>query len=133
MPLDGAEKQAEKVPEAPPKQGGKARLLTLADLDRRTRAAQHAEDTRNAIVADLGGEDRLSTLELLQVENAALDAAVLRDLQVRWLRGEPVEVTQMATIENTFNRTAAAVGTKRRARDVTPSVDAYLASVREPK
>jgi hypothetical protein len=47
-------------------------------------------------------------------------------MQVRWLKGEPVAVTEMATIENTFNRTAAAVGTKRRAKDVTPSLAAYV-------
>ena len=50
-------------------------------------------------------------LELIQVENAAVDAAVLRDLQVRWLRGEEVEASGLATIENVFNRTAAMLGT----------------------
>lgn len=55
MPLDVAEKQADKAPEAQPKRGGKTRLLTISDLDGRTRAAQHAEETRNAIVADLRG------------------------------------------------------------------------------
>ena len=117
---------SERVPEA----RGKTRLLSLADLDRRTRAAQHAREVRNAIVADLGGEDRLSTLELLQAENAAVDAAVLRDMQCRWLKGEPVPVSEMATIENTFNRTAAAVGTKRRTRDITPLREQLLEQMR---
>ena len=124
MPGDMTEMAGESVPGAAPK-AGKTRLLTFTDLDRRTRAAQHAQEVRASIIADLGGEGRLSTLELLQAENAAVDAAVLRDMQCRWLKGEPVPVSEMATIENTFNRTAAAVGTKRRARDVTPDITTY--------
>jgi hypothetical protein len=74
-------------------------------------------------MADLGGEDRLSTLERIMVENAAMSAAVLRDAHVRWMQGKPVPVSELATLENTFNRTAAALGL--RAKDVL-SIDAYL-------
>jgi hypothetical protein len=101
----------------------KVRLVTMADLDRRTKAAQVAEANRSAIMADLGGEDRLSTLERIMVENAAMSAAVLRDAHVRWMQGKPVPVSELATLENTFNRTAAALGL--RAKDVL-SIDAYL-------
>ena len=45
-------------------------------------------------------------------------SAVLRDMQVRWLQGEEVSVTEMVSVENVFNRTAAALGTKRRPKDV---------------
>ena len=69
-------------------------------------------------------------LELIQVENAAVDAAVLRDLQVRWLRGEEVEAAMLATIENIFNRTAAVLGTKRRTKDVVPSIEQYATRLR---
>jgi hypothetical protein len=92
----------------PPERAGKVRLVTMADLDRRTKAAQVATATRAAIMADLGGEERLSTLECIMVENAAMSAAVLRDAHVRWMQGEPVPVSELATLENTFNRTAAA-------------------------
>lgn len=106
---------------------GKTRLLTLADLDRRTKAAQVADTIRSAIITDLGGEDRLSTLELIQAENAAMDAVVLRDMHVRWLKGEPISMTEMLSVENALNRTAAALGTSRRPRDVT-TIDEYLRS-----
>ena len=79
MPLDGQEKANEKALS----KGGKVRLLSLGDLDRRTRAAGYAEDTRNAIVADLGGDDALSTLERIQAENLAVTSAVLRDMQAQ--------------------------------------------------
>ena len=82
----------------------------MQDLDRRTKAAQTAVATKSAIMSDLGGEDRLSTLERLLCENAAMASAVLRDMQVRWLQGEEVSLTEMVSVENVFNRTAAALG-----------------------
>ena len=88
----------------------KVRLLTFDALDGRTAAYQYATETRDAITADLGGRDRLSTLERIMVENAAMDSAVLRDAHVRWLQGQPVSATEIATLENCFNRTAAALG-----------------------
>lgn len=103
-----------KAAEAAPKGEGKIRLLTLDDLDGRTRARQHADETREAIVADLGGPEGLSKIELLQAENLALTAAMLRDMQVRALKGESIDPTRIATIENTFNRTAERVGTRKR-------------------
>ena len=105
---------------------GKVRLLTTADLDRRTKATQVALETRDSIMSDLGGEDQLSTLERLMVENAAFSSTVLRDAHVRWLKGEPAPVTELATLENTFNRTAQALGLARRAKDVTPDLSQYL-------
>jgi hypothetical protein len=104
----------------------KTRLLSMTDLDNRTRAYQVAQETKAAIIADLGGRDRLSTLELLQIENVSVDAAVLRDMQVRWLKGDKVLPTEIATMENVFNRTAAALGTQRRAKDATPTLDQVL-------
>ena len=44
---------------------GRVRLASMQDLDHRTKATQIAIATKSAIIADLGGEDRLSTLEQL--------------------------------------------------------------------
>ena len=109
----------------PPERAGKVRLVGWNQLDRRFKAAQTADATRSAIMADLGGADRLSTLERLQAENAAMSAAMLRDLQIRWLNGEEISITEMVSLENVFNRTAAALGTTRRPKDVL-SIDSYL-------
>jgi hypothetical protein len=43
----------------------KARLLDLRDLDQRTKSAQLAMRIKADIIADLGGEEQLSTLERL--------------------------------------------------------------------
>jgi hypothetical protein len=94
----------------------KVRLVSMQDLDRRT---------KTNIMADLGGEDRLSTLERIMVENAAMSAAVLRDAHVRWMQGQAVPVSELATLENTFNRTASMLGLSRRAKDVL-DINTYL-------
>jgi hypothetical protein len=112
---------------APEKRGGKVRLLTLSDLDGRTRAAQYARDTQAAICSDLGGEARLSTLQRMAVESVTLTAAMLRDLHARYLQGDDVEVATVATLSNTFNRTAGALGWERTARDVSADIEHWAA------
>ena len=111
--------------DVPSERAGKVQLVTMDDLDRRTKAAQQAVATKDAIMADLGGKGRLSTLERIMCENAAMSAAVLRDAHVRWMQGEPVPVSEIATLENTFNRTAQALGLSRRTKDAM-TIEAYL-------
>lgn len=115
----------------PPNPAGKVRLLTLEDLDGRTRAAQRVRETRAAVMDDLGGEDRLSTLERLAADNVALVAAMIADTGARWLQGEQIDPSAIATLQNTFNRTAQILGWQRRARDVTPDLKAYARTVSE--
>ena len=45
----------------------------------------------------------------------------------RSLLGIPLDVTEIATLQNTFNRTAAVLGWQRRARDTTPTISEYAA------
>jgi hypothetical protein len=54
-----------------------------------------------------------------------MSAAVLRDAHVRWMQGQSVPVSELATLENTFNRTAQALGLSRRAKDAM-TIDHYL-------
>jgi hypothetical protein len=106
----------------------KARLLTLADLDGRTRAAQAVRSTMTAIATDLGGSEHLSTGEHQIIKRAALTGAMLEDMAARWLLGEPVDPALYATLSNAERRLLETVGLKRRARDVTPTLREYLAS-----
>lgn len=128
MPSDTTPIQAEKPAETPSK--GKVRLLTLDDLDGRTRAAQQVRDTRQAIFNDCGGEDGLSTLERIAVDNCALLDALTKDAAARWLSGQEIDVAAIGTLMNSYNRTAAVLGWKRRPRDVTPDLRTYIATKR---
>ena len=85
-----------------------------------TAGGANGRSHKAAIMADLGGEERLSTLERIMVENAAMSAAVLRDAHVRWMSGEVM--SELATLENTFNRTAQALGLSRGLRTCSTSI-----------
>lgn len=106
----------------------KTKLLTLADLDGRTRAAQVVGKTIASLVSDLGGVDHLSTGEHEIVKSAAMTGAMLENMAARWLTGEPIDPGQYATLSNAQRRLLETVGLRRRSRDVTPSLSQYLAS-----
>jgi hypothetical protein len=104
----------------------KARLLDLSDLDQRTNATKLALRVKADIISDLGGEDQLSTLERLACEHAALASAVVADSYTRWLKGEHVALTELATVQNAFLRVAGSLGFSRRAKDISKSIDSYF-------
>lgn len=111
-----------------PKRG--IRLLRLEDVDARTVAGRHVRETRMAIAADLGGEAELSTIERAAVDHLAIIDGMLKDAAARWLRGEEVEVSTVASLASTFNRTAGIVGWRRRAREKLPTLQAYVSSMK---
>ncbi len=124
------------TPQIPTRNGAdttKVRLVSIEDLDRRTRVAHLCRQTRADVAADLGGEDQLSTLERQAVSHVALLDAMITDLGVRWLKGERVDPGALATLQNVFNRTATVLGWERRKKDVTPTVEAYLSHLDEVK
>ena len=117
---DSDEMEAGSPPAKRRSRAKKVRLLTLDDLDDRTRAAQVVREMRGEIIADLGGETNLSTLERSAVDHVALTAGMIRDVGVRWLKGDDVDPAAVATLANAFNRTAAILGWQRRAKDINP-------------
>lgn len=122
MPPDAAQMNAEIASEASEKGGGKLRLLTLADLDGRTRARKQADDAYAAMCSDLGGEDHLSTSRRLLAQHAAVMHAMAEDQAARFLKGEPVDVGGYATLTNSLRRLLETVGLNRVARDATPKL-----------
>src|SRR5262249_32049757 len=110
----------------PPARAPKARLVSIDQIDRRTKAAQLALEAKEAIITDLGGADQLSTLERLACEQAALASAVVADSYARWLKGEQIALAELATVQNAFLRVAGSLGFSRRAKDVTTNIDTYL-------
>jgi hypothetical protein len=107
--------------------GPKVRLLTLADLDKRTSAARRAHDLIDSVTADLGGLDRLATGERQIVQRAAMIGTMAEDIEARWLLGEPVDATVLCTLANAQRRLFESVGLSRRPRELTPSVAEYVA------
>lgn len=107
--------------------GPKARLRTLDDLDRRTRAAQATFELRDQIAKDLGGIDRLSAMKREIVDSAALLGAMIKDAGATYLSGDPVDLGEFMALTNAQRRLLADIGLERRARDVTPSLQDIIA------
>jgi DNA-binding helix-hairpin-helix protein with protein kinase domain len=106
---------------------GKIRLMTLADLDRRTGAAYRAHTMVKAITEDLGGETRLATAEKQIIQRAALLGTLAEDLEARWLLGQQIDIGTLCALGNAQRRALEAVGLRRVARDVT-RLSTYLAN-----
>jgi hypothetical protein len=110
-----------------PKGGRKTRLLTLSDLDSRTRACKHALALRDGFLSDLGGEDYASTGQRELAQRGAILGAMIEDQEARWLRGDGVELGEYCTLVNAQRRVLSDIGLERQARDITPRLDEYLA------
>jgi hypothetical protein len=115
------------------RKSGKARprlrLLTLEDIDKRTRAAVHARSLRDNIQADLAGVGTISTLKSIAIDNVAVMTVMLADIKTRWLQGRDIDIAgELVPLMNLFNRSAGMLGLEADAKDVTPSLQSYLAN-----
>lgn len=117
---------AEMRVEHPRNGGGKVRLLTLQDLDSRTRACKHALGLRDGILNDLGGETETSCAQQELAQRASVLGAMLEDAEARYLRGEPVEPGEYCTLANAQRRLLSDLGLERRPRPV-PTLKEYFA------
>jgi hypothetical protein len=79
----------------------------------------------------MGGHDRLSTIELALVQAFAGAALHLQNLNARLMLGEPMDLSEHATAISSLVRIASRIGTGRRPRYVTPSLQQYLQATAE--
>ena len=108
--------------------GEKVRLLTLNDLDKRTRAYERTAALIEAIEEDAGGHDQLTTGQRQIIQRIALTCALAEHLEARWLSGEEIDPVLYCTLANAQKRLLESVGLRRVPRDVTPSLTDYLRS-----
>ena len=106
-------------------------LLSRHTLDRRTNAARTFGRLVADIESDLGGHDHLSAIERSLIEAYAGSAVLLDSLNTAVLRGQKVAVGEHSLVASTMVRIAARLGLRRRPRDVTPTVEEYLAAKTE--
>ena len=106
----------------------KARILTRASIDGRTRARKRFDAIATGIAEDLGGEGQLSTVQRHMVEAFAGAAIHVHDLNARLLLGEEVDIMDHSQAISTMVRIASRIGIHRVAREVNPpSVQEYFA------
>lgn len=104
---------------------GKVRLLTRKHLDGRTKARRQFDAIVNAIASDLGGANRLSTVQSHLIEGFAGAAVIVHDLNAKMLLGKQVDLLQYGSAVSTLVRLASRVGLGRVAKDIPPLRD-YL-------
>ena len=95
-------------------------------IDARTLWGRRDRELHRAIVADLGGADRLSELEHQVVRRCVGLILQCEQREALLAEGKPVDVTETVSLVNAFNRSAALIGLKRRPRDVTPHLEDYF-------
>jgi hypothetical protein len=126
MTADTRQKQQRMRPTTPAKPRAKARLRTLADLDKRTRAHRDTSELMESIAADLGGWRNVSTMKREVITAASLLGAVIRDRAASYLAGDAMDLGEFITLTNAQRRLLADLGLERRARDTTPDLHDYL-------
>ena len=128
---DSRQLPSERRFDAPAKRRNKGRirrqLLTRDQLDGRTNAAKLFDKLVVDIENDLGGRDRLSTIERALIEGFAGATLTLHDLNTRLALGQEIDLNQHAQAVSAMVRVASRLGISRRAKDVT-SLDQYLAN-----
>jgi hypothetical protein len=93
-------------------------LLTRDQLDGRTNAAKVFDRLVADIESDLGGSDRLSTIERSLIEAFAGAAVTLQHLNTQLALGQEIDLSQHAQACSAMVRVASRLGLQRRARDV---------------
>jgi hypothetical protein len=122
MPSDAATMETHSTSD----RGKKARLLTREHLDGRTTAAKQFDAIANGIAEDLGGDDRLSTVQKHLVEAFAGAAVHVNALNARLLLGQQVDIVEHSQAISTMVRIASRIGLNRVAKSITPSLSEYL-------
>ena len=110
---------------------GKLRLIDRSQLDRRCKAALKFDAIASGIAEDLGGDDRLSTVQKHLVEAFAGVALAVNDLNARLLLGEEIDLLEQSQAVSTMVRVAQRIGIRRVARDVSPTLADILRSEEE--
>jgi hypothetical protein len=112
----------------PPRSIAKWDRRTL-DLDRRSVPFLRYESIRCGIIADLGGEDAVTTAQAQMADRAAFISMKLEMLQIADLSGGEIDLQRYGELVDRGRRSFETIGLERRARDLTPTVDQYVAGL----
>jgi hypothetical protein len=107
------------------KRRGKLRLITRQAIDGRSRARKQFDSIARGIAADLGGEDRLSTVQKHLIEAFAGAALQMHDFNARLLLGQNINLSDQLAAISAMVRVAARLPLTRVPKEVQP-LDSYL-------
>ena len=106
----------------------------LADIDHRSAWMRRLRDLIQLHMSDLGGDDNVSEAERSLVRRASMLELQCELLEQRFAQAEGGAATsaQLADYQRaagTLRRLLTSLGLQRRQKDVTPSLEQYLAEV----
>jgi len=104
------------------------RRLFLDPIDQRSAISRRFADVLGEIVSDLGGQDAVSEGEKQLARRCAALSVECEKMEQSLVTGEKFDADLYATLTNALGRALSRIGLKRRARDVTPDLQAYVAS-----
>jgi hypothetical protein len=99
----------------------------LPDVDGRSLIARRYRDISNAIFIDQGGVDQCSESRQQLIRRFAACAVIAEQMESRLANGETINIAEHSLLSSTLTRLATRIGIDRRARDVTPLLQDYLA------
>lgn len=123
MTADTATKQRQKAKGRSGITNGTA--LFLEGVDGRSALAKRYRDVLGQLVSDLGG-DPTEAMTLI-ARRAATLAVWCEQRETELASGVDIDIAAFTTACNSLRRLLTDIGLERRARDITPSLDRYLA------
>jgi hypothetical protein len=121
---------ARRKPEARSRVGNGKVLLPVTDG--RSLTARRFQDLYEDIANDLGGLDLLSEAQKQMIRRACLISAESERQEAEWANGRPFDLGVYSTTANCLRRIFETLGLERRGRDVTPTLQGYLAGKGTP-
>jgi len=100
----------------------------LPNIDGRSVIARRYKDIVSAILVDQGGEDRCSESRKQLIRRFAACSVLAEALEAKVVAGKEIDIDEHTRLSSTLVRLAQRIGIDRVPRDVTPSLQDYLAA-----
>jgi hypothetical protein len=89
-------------------------------------------DLVETMTFDLGGADFLSEFQKQLIRRAAALSVMAESVEADLVRDRPFAITDYGTVCDRLRRLCETLGLERVARDVTPTLQSYLAAKAKP-
>jgi hypothetical protein len=101
--------------------------LFVEPTDRRTAISRRFRDILSAIVADLGGADRLSEGQRQLARRVALMSMQCENMEARSVGGAEIDLDMYGQLSDRIGRACQRLGLKRVPREIVPDLRTYIA------
>jgi hypothetical protein len=97
----------------------------LPGIDGRTLMARRWQELATNLIVDQGGEESCSTTKLILLKRLAATAAMLEELEARYISSDPIDIDKYISLSQLAARLANTIGLARKAKSV-PDLGEYI-------